>query len=359
MAVTNLNASVKRKESNYSYKEEAKKKSGALLLIFLLCCISFFADIILGPAWLSIGDTFQALFHLGNVESTTMIIVWDYRLPTALMAIGVGASLSFAGAVMQTILNNPLASPYTLGVSAGAGFGAAMAIVTGASALSFVGIYTVPLFSFVFAGITCFSIYGFGKYTKMKPQTMILAGIGLSFLFQALQSLMQYMATPEESQNIVFWLFGSLSRSNWFTVGLIFLILALVIPLTLKDAWKLTALKLGDEKATGLGVDVEKLRIKCFALISIITGIAVCFVGTIGFIGLVGPHMSRLLIGEDQRFFIPLSSLCGALVLSVASVLSKLIVPGFIFPIGIITSLIGVPFFFSLVLSKRTRLIND
>jgi iron complex transport system permease protein len=288
-----------------------------------------------------------------------MVIIWEYRLPTALMAIGVGAALGFAGAVMQTILNNPLASPYTLGVSAGAGFGAAFAIVSGASALSVIGGYTIPFFAFLFAAITCFSIYAFGKYTKMTPQTMILAGIGLSFLFQALQSLMQYIATPEESQNIVFWLFGSLSRANWFTVAVIFITLIVVIPLMLKDAWRLTALKLGDEKAMGLGVNIERLRIKSFALVSIVTGAAVCFVGTIGFIGLVGPHIARMLIGEDQRFFIPLSALCGALVLSLASILSKIIVPGFIFPIGIITSLIGVPFFFSLVVSKRKGFVND
>ena len=129
--------------------------------------------------------------------------------------------------------------------------------------------------------------------------------------------------------------------------------LLVVLPFLMMDAWKLTALKLGDEKAAGLGVHVEKLRKKTFFLVSVLTGVAVSFVGIIGFIGLVGPHIARILVGEDQRFFIPLSAVLGAVILSSASILSKTIVPGAIIPIGIVTAIIGVPFFFSLIITKK------
>ena len=166
---------------------------------------------------------------------------------------------------------------------------------------------------------------------------------------------MQYMASPEALQNIVFWTMGSLSKANWINITIILVVLIIMLPLMMKEAWHLTALKLGDEKAAGLGVNVEKLRIKVFAFISIITAVAVSFVGTIGFIGIVGPHIARMLVGEDQRFFLPLSALCGMAILSISSIVSKMLVTGAIFPIGIVTAIIGVPFFFSLVLSKKRR----
>lgn len=273
----------------------------------------------------------------------------------AIMALLVGAALGIAGAGMQTILDNSLSSPYTLGISAGAGFGASLMVVVGVSALKFLGVFMVPFGAFAFAALTSFAIYSINKIKTFSSETMILAGIGMMFLFQALQSLMQYMASPEALQNIVFWTMGSLSKANWINITIILVVLIIMLPLMMKEAWHLTALKLGDEKAAGLGVNVEKLRVKVFAFISIITAVAVSFVGTIGFIGIVGPHIARMLVGEDQRFFLPLSALCGMAILSIASILSKMLVPGAMFPIGIVTAIIGVPFFFSLVLSKKRR----
>ncbi|MDR0383313.1 MAG: iron ABC transporter permease [Spirochaetaceae bacterium] len=340
------------------YKEKSRKRLAKIAAGLCICAASFIADILIGPSWLTLSETFAALFRRETVPVTTAVIVWTLRLPAALMALGVGASLGLAGASIQTILDNPLASPYTLGISAGAGFGAALAVIFGGSLPSFIGASLVPVYAFSFSVLTCMLIYFMGRFRSLAPETMLLCGLGLSFLFQSLQSLLQYISSPEALQSIVFWLFGSLARANWITVALIYLALFVILPLTLVDAWKLTALKLGDEKARSLGINVERLRMKIFILISLLTSFAVCFVGVIGFIGLAGPHIARILVGEDQRFFIPLSAVFGAAILSAASVISKIVSLGAMLPIGIVTGLIGVPFYFSLIFRSRKRYLK-
>eukprot|EP01035_Chromulina_nebulosa_P013376 gene13376-17771_t len=195
-------------------------------------------------------------------------------------------------------------------------------------------------------------VAGVGRMRGASPELLVLAGIACLFLFQALLSLLQFMASPEALQQIVFWLFGSLMRATMAKVGIVAAALTIVVPVLLADAWRLTALTLGDERARALGVRVGPLRIRAFVAVSLLTGAAVAFVGTIGFIGLVAPHIARMLVGEDQRHLLPASAVAGALLLSTASVASKLILPGTVFPIGIVTSLIGVPFFAWLVLAR-------
>lgn len=342
-------------KNQYDYRKQTYYKWLYILIGLMICFVSFVTDIVVGPANLTFHDVWLALIQSSDISKNAYVIIWSLRLPMAIMALLVGAALGIAGAGMQTILDNPLSSPYTLGISAGAGFGASLMVVVGVSALEFLGVFMVPFGSFIFAALTSFAIYSINKIKNFSSETMILAGIGMMFLFQALQSLMQYMASPEALQNIVFWTMGSLSKANWINITIILVVLIIMLPLMMKEAWHLTALKLGDEKAAGLGVNVEKLRIKVFAFISIITAVAVSFVGTIGFIGIVGPHIARMLVGEDQRFFLPLSALCGMAILSISSIVSKMLVTGAIFPIGIVTAIIGVPFFFSLVLSKKRR----
>ena len=310
---------------------------------------SFAADLATGPAMLPIPAVVGSLLGQG-ADPMLDAIVLNLRLPVALMAGVVGAALGVSGAVMQTILNNPLASSYTLGISAGAGFGAALAILFGA-ALPVPEVWSVPVVSFVFAGLACAMIAGVGRLRGATPELLVLAGIACLFLFQALLSLLQFLASPEALQQIVFWLFGSLTRSSLPKVGIVAAVLAVVLALLMADAWKLTALKLGDDRASALGVRVGHLRLRAFVAVSLLTGAAVAFVGTIGFIGLVAPHVARLLVGEDQRHLLPASAVFGALFLSLASVVSKIIIPGSLFPIGVVTALIGVPFFAWLVLS--------
>lgn len=338
---------------NFDYKKHSYRRIIFILIGLLICTVSFITDVIVGPASLTLRDVWLAVMQSPEVSKNADVIIWSIRFPTAVMALLVGASLGIAGAGMQTILDNPLSSPYTLGISAGAGFGASLVVVIGLSSLEFLGEFMVPFGAFVFAGLTSFFIYSINKIKNFSSETMILAGIGMMFLFQALQSLMQYMATPEALQNIVFWTMGSLTKANWLSISIVLVALLVMLPLMMRESWRLTALKLGDEKASGLGVNVENLRVKIFLFISIITAVAVSFVGTIGFIGIVGPHIARMLVGEDQRYFLPLSAVCGMVILSLASIASKMLIPGAMFPIGIVTAIIGVPFFFSLVLTRK------
>lgn len=321
--------------------------SGALGLL----AASLVVDVATGPAMLPPGEVARSVLRLSQ-DRTVDAIVWTIRLPVALCAVAVGAALGLTGALMQTILNNPLASSYTLGVSAGAGFGAALAIVAGAL-LPVPDEWAIPASAFLFSGVACSGVYLIGRTRGASAEMLVLAGIALLFLFQALLALLQFLASPEALQQIVFWLFGSLQKATWGKIAVVAAVLAAACPFLIADMWRLTCLRLGDERARGLGVDVAGLRVRAFVAISALTGVAVAFVGTIGFVGLVAPHIARIFVGEDQRGLLPGAALCGALLLSLASIASKTISPGAIFPIGIVTALIGVPFFVWLILRTR------
>lgn len=337
-----------------AYATLMRQRIVLLTLSALVLVVTLVADILIGPAFLSIIDVLSALFAPAAAERTVAVIVYEIRLPMTLMAMLVGASLGIAGASMQTILGNPLASPYTLGVSAAAGFGAALVILTGFK-LPLLPMLTIPIAAFIAAGGASALVYGFARLRGMSPEVMVLAGIATLFLFQSLQSLLQYLASPEVLQEMVFWLFGSMLKANWTNLSITAGILALSLALLLPASWKLTALRLGDERAQSLGVNVERLRRKVFAIVALLTAGAVAFVGTIGFVGLVAPHLARMLVGEDQRLLMPAAGVVGALMMTGASILSKLISPGAVVPIGIVTAVIGVPFLFGLIVCGRRR----
>jgi iron complex transport system permease protein len=333
------------------YRRRSARRLAALSALAGILLAAFLVDVATGPALLPLGAVLHAVLGQG-ADPSVDAIVWSLRLPMAAMAVAVGASLGLSGAVMQTILNNPLASCYTLGISAAAGFGAALVIALGAS-LPVAAQVAVPLNAFAFAALACIAVFLIGSAAGMTAETMVLAGIALLFLFQALQSMLQYLASPEVLQAIVFWLFGSLLKSTWPKVAIVAAVLAAALPLLLGDAWRLTALRLGDERARGLGIEVRTLRLRAFVTISVLTAAAVSFVGTIGFVGLVAPHLARMMVGEDQRFLLPGAALWGAVLLAAASVASKTLSPGAVFPIGIVTALFGVPFFLAMVLKNR------
>lgn len=322
----------------------------AFIIVIVGCLI---LDIATGPSLLGLGDVVRTLLDPAAADPSTKAIVLDMRLPIALMALVVGAALGIGGAQMQTLLDNPLASPFTLGLAAAAGLGAALALYFGGFGLS--PLVAIPLGAFVVCMLAAGVLFGLALLKHVSSQTLILAGIALLFLFQSLLSLLQFLSAPELNQQILFWLFGSLTRTTWETLSVTAVVTLACSLLLFRDAWKLTALRLGEARARSLGVDVARLRLKTLVLVALMTSTAISFVGVIGFIGLVAPHIARLLVGEDQRFFIPLSLLCGAAMLSAASVLSKTLIPGALFPVGIVTALIGVPFFFWLILGRASR----
>lgn len=335
------------------YAALAARRLTWLALSAMALAGSFLLDILTGPSLLAAADVLRALTRpAAEVDPMTRVIVLDIRLPMSLMAIIVGASLGVAGTLMQTILGNPLASPYTLGFSAAAGFGAAAAILFGLE-LPLIPFLTVPVAAFISAGTACALVYGLARLRGITAEIMVLSGIATLFLFQSLQSLLQYLAAPEVLQEIVFWLFGSMLKATWLSVSVSGVVLLAVLVLQAPDAWKLTAMRLGDARAQSLGVDVKRLRLKVFLLVSLLTAGAVAFVGTIGFVGLVAPHIARMLVGEDQRILLPLSGIIGAIVMTGASIVSKLLSQGAMIPIGIVTAVIGVPFLFALILRGK------
>lgn len=308
-------------------------------------------DLMTGPSTLSVADVIAILLGLSD-DATAAAIVWSIRLPMTLMAALVGVSLGVAGLQMQTILGNPLASPFTLGFSAAAGFGAAVAIMFG-GLLPVPGWVAAPAAAFAMTSVACLMVYAIAHLRGGRPEVLILGGIAVMFLFQALQSFLQFLASPEVLQQIVFWLFGSLMKASWAGVVVVAAALAAALPWLARDSWRLTALGLGDAHARSLGIDVAVLRRRVFVLTALLTAAAVAFVGTIGFIGLVAPHAARGLVGEDQRFLLPLSALAGGGLLLSASIASKVVAQGAVLPVGIVTALVGVPILCVLVMRRR------
>ena len=321
------------------------------LALLLLC--SVLLDLALGPASYSFSEVLGALLAPDTAPAQVRVVMWDIRLPIALMAVAVGAALSLAGAQMQTILNNPLASPFTLGISAAASFGAAMGLAFGVALFPLAAQYMVPVNAFIMAMLSALLIHFLSMRRGVTAETIVLLGIALVFTFNALLALVQFFATEQAVAAVVFWTMGSLTKATWPKLGVICLVIVITLPIFAKRAWAMTALRLGDDKAASFGINVRSLRFQTLIMVSLLASFPVAFVGTIGFIGLVGPHIARMLIGEDQRFFLPASLLTGALILSASSVVSKTLIPGAIFPIGVVTSLIGVPFFISLILSGK------
>ena len=324
-----------------------------LAAIGTILVASVLIDMTTGPGNLAISTVVETILDSTAHGVPMEVIVWDIRLPIALMAVLVGTMLGAAGAEMQTILNNPLADPFTLGISSAASFGAAVAIVLQINLIPIAGPFLVTANAFVLALSTSFVIYAFTFLRGVTSETMVLVGIALMFTFSALLSLMEYAATQVQLSQIVFWMMGSLSRASWTKIGACLAILAVTLPLFVWRSWSLTALRMGDDKAASLGVNVRRIRVEMLIAISLLASTAVAFVGTVAFVGLVGPHIARMAVGEDQRFFLPFSMLASGLIMSVTSIVSKTITPGIIYPIGIITSLIGIPFFVSLILATR------
>ncbi len=335
------------------YQSIIRRRLLLILVLVVAIVVSLLIDFVMGPSGLSIGTLWQTLFHAASADAGTRVIVWDIRLPYALMAITVGMSLGLAGAEMQTILNNPLASPFTLGVSSAAAFGAALAIVLGIGIPGIPAQWFISANAFIFALLAALMLDGITRWTRVASSGVVLFGIALVFTFNALVSLMQFIATEDTLQGLVFWTMGSLARASWVKLGVMLLAFLVLLPWSIMSAWKLTALRLGEDRAISFGIDVRRLRLATLLRISILSALAVAFVGPIGFIGLVAPHIARLMFGEDHRFYLPASALIGALVLSMASVASKNLVPGVIIPVGIVTSLVGVPFFLSIILRHR------
>lgn len=255
---------------------------------------------------------------------------------------------------MQGVLRNPLVSPYTLGLSSGAACGAALAIVFGAGTIAF-GSFFIVTNAFIFGLITMLLVLGISRIRGTSIETLILAGVALSYLFSAVISALKYTSGNEQLREIVLWLMGDLSGATWQSILILIPITLIFSIIALSYSWDLNVMGAGDEIATSLGIKVGRVRIINLILAAFLTASAIAYTGIIGFIGLVSPHICRLIIGNDHRFLIPASGIMGALILLISDTICRTIIQPTELPVGIITAVVGVPFFLYLLMRKRRR----
>lgn len=313
-----------------------------------------------GSADLSVAEVLGALF--GAAGSSGRTIVWNVRLPRVVAAVVAGCGLSVSGAVMQSVLRNPLASPFTLGISQGAAFGAAVAIVgfglgavgsAAADAVTVGNAWSVTGCAFAGSLAATLAVIAFARYRGATAEVMVLAGVALGSLFSAGTVLLQYFAEDMQVAAIVFWTFGDLGRAAWRDVGVMVLLVALGSVYFAWRRWDYNALEIGVESAKGLGVDVERVRLHTMFVSSLMTAGIVALLGIIGFVGLVGPHMVRRVIGNDYRFLLPAAGAAGSLLLLASDTLARTVMSPVVLPVGAITSFLGAPLFLYLLFGKK------
>jgi len=331
------------------------KKIFILILLVMLIPLVLSVSISVGVIHISPINVLLIIFNpTVNSDPIAQAIIWNIRLPRALMALIAGATLATAGSALQGALRNPLVSPFTIGVSSGASFGAALAIVLG---VSFVGIgpYIIMANAFVFAFIACLIALCIAKLKGMTSESIILAGIATMYLFSASITLLQYIAQEWQLKALVHWMMGDLALANWRRLTLALPSLIICIPL-LKYAWDLNALMMGEEVAKSLGTDPENTRLVCVTLSALAVAIVICMTGPIGFIGLVAPHIARFLVGADYRFSMIGSLLLGSLLLLSADTIARVIMAPLELPVGVVTAFLGVPLFVHLLLKVRREM---
>lgn len=346
-----------------AYESFSRRKAVFTAVLFVSTAVAALYAIQAGAADLSVADVFTTL--IGRGEGIANTIVWNVRLPRVLAAIVAGMGLSMSGAVMQNVLRNPLASPFTLGISQGAAFGAALAIIAfgggtiGSSMMDAVKVtnaFSVTTCAFGGALVATLVVVGFAKYRGATPETMVLSGVALGSLFAAGTALLQYFADDTQVAAVVFWTFGDLGRASWRDLATMAGVTLLGGAYFLYNRWDYNALEGGADTAKGLGVNVERVRLMGMLVSSLVTAVAVAFLGIIGFIGLVGPHLVRRVIGNDYRYLLPASAAAGALLLLASDTFARTIVSPVILPVGAITSLLGAPLFLYLLMSRRRSL---
>lgn len=339
-----------------AYKKRFAKR--LFLTLFLLLSI-------IGLLWLSLisgsnGVRFEDTFRMFTCNDHLSMIVQSIRLPRALAALLVGMLLGLSGVVMQGVLRNPLASPFTLGISQAAGFGASLAIIffdtKTQTQWAWFALFNVPLFAFVASMLCSLLIIWIGKKVGMSPTALILAGVGLGSLFHSGTMFLQYFTTEINAAATLFWTFGDLSKSTYPILWVLGGVCALSLALLWASHWKFDALGFGDESAFNKGVNVKTFRIVMLLFSSLCTALAVAFFGIIGFIGLVAPHLVRLVLGSSHSALIPLSALSGGALLLGADWCARMMLYPSILPVGILTSFIGAPMLlYLLVIGKKIK----
>ncbi|MGB2315097.1 MAG: FecCD family ABC transporter permease [Porticoccaceae bacterium] len=327
-----------------------------ITVLTILLPVVALASLVVGTVNISILDALDTLLGNGTSQQIGAILL-DIRLPRILMAIFVGAVLASTGAVMQGLFRNPLADPSLIGVSSGASVGASLMIVTAGGFIqsgALVGLSLVAVGAFVGGFTATLLVYrlatsGIGT----SVTTMLLAGIAIAALAGALNSLLSYFSDNDMLRQISLWQMGNLSGASWLKVGIMGSAALLLLILFPRESRALNALLLGESEARHLGIDVQRVKQRLILLTALGVGISVALAGLVGFVGLIIPHMVRLAIGPDHRWLVPASALAGATLLVIADSLARIVVIPAELPTGILTALLGAPFFVALLLQQR------
>jgi len=323
---------------------------GAFVLLFLIL-VGY--KITLGEYQIDFFDVYATIWnHITDniVNPQADNVVFQQRMPRVLTAILVGIGLAIAGAAMQSMLKNPLADPYTTGISSGALFGATLAMTLGIYIVG--GYYGRVLNAFVFALVPAFFIVALSRWKKPSPSMMILVGIAIMYIFNAFQSYMMLRADPNSAASVYTWTVGSIGMTTWEQIPILFIVSLFGLVALFLMTRTLNALNSGDAYAKSLGINVDRTRIICLIIISLVAAGIVSFTGVIGFIGLVSPHIARIFVGSDNRILIPASALLGACMMLICDIVGFLIV-GATLQIGIITAMIGGPIFMIILIAQQ------
>lgn len=340
-------------ESIYSYRRKRLFYTFSISLIILIA--SIIISLIFGASDISFSDLLKMVrnfFSPSSNYSDTLIrkekILFLLRFPRLILGLFVGLSLSVCGASMQSITRNPLVSPFTIGLSSAASFGASIAIVLG-----FNSNINIVMSAYIFALICSVIVYYFALKLGMTPQAIVLVGISISYLFSALSLTIKFIANESQLSNIVQWTFGSLNSATWLKVTILFIISVFTLPILFKNAWNLNVLSTTeDDYSKSLGVNTKRVRIIIGLVTVLLSSAVVAFSGVIGFVGLVSPHISRYIVGNDYRYLIPYSMIIGAILVTVSDTIGRIIIAPAIVPVGIIISYIGVPIFINLIFRR-------
>lgn len=319
----------------YSYQFEI-----VLLAALLLCFLWSLLSGAVALPWPALADAWQ------TPDSSNGIILWELRLPRAVLAAVVGASLAGAGGLAQGLFRNPLADPGLLGVSSGAAVGAAFAIVLGATGSG----WSINLGACIGAALCTWCVYRVGRTRwGLHVTRMLLVGVAVNALVSAMLAFLSYVADDQQLRNLMFWLLGSFNGAGWHAVSMTGAALFLLVLLCQRFATPLNVLALGESEARHLGIHVERLQQGVILAVAVAVGISVAAVGTISFVGLVVPHAVRILCGPDHRRLLPASMLLGALVMVLADLAARMMLSPAELPVGVFTALVGAPFFVALV----------
>lgn len=340
------------------HKSTIVRRLTLILVCILICFAATGLSIVTGEYDIGFWESYRIILDhiLGNIDDDRIstikdFVVWDLRLPAILIAVLAGIGLSTSGAAMQSTLRNPLADPYTTGISSGAAFGATVAIVYFGGVAS--GNATTVVSAFVFALIPTALIVMLSLAKRVSPVSMIMAGIAVMYIFNAVTTMIKLWANPNDLEAIYVWSVGSFSMIRWDDLPIIaFITLSGSVAIFLISN-KLNILASGDECAKSMGIDASKLRIVCLIIVSLVTASIVSFTGIIGFVGLVAPHVVRLFIGSDNKFLIPASAAFGAALLLVSDLMGRTIIAPSVIQVGVITSFIGGPLFLYLVIRQK------